>query len=281
MRGGVARVRAFTLIEVLVVIAIVAVLASLLAPALGAARSAARMAACGSNLHQLSVALHAYAADHRGLAAPGAADFGANLTRWHGTRGATNQAFVSAGGPLSDYLRSGRDDAPTGSVRACPAFAGRMEQLAAARAGFERSAGGYGYNNAYVGVQRDRAGGLVTDRVGQRVDRFADPARTLVFADAALAARADGPIEYSFIEPRFHPDDMSWRYDPSIHFRHGPRGGGGGGGAAETASAAWLDGRVGPITMTFSWSSGLYPGDARAWGIGWTGERDDDAMFGR
>src|SRR5438477_10429797 len=58
--------RGFTLIELLVVIAIIAILAALLLPALAAAREAGRKAACLSNLRQIGIAIHGYAADYEG-----------------------------------------------------------------------------------------------------------------------------------------------------------------------------------------------------------------------
>lgn len=59
------RIRAFTLIEVLVVVAIIALLISILIPSLKAAKDLARRSDCASNLHQIGVALNAYANEHR------------------------------------------------------------------------------------------------------------------------------------------------------------------------------------------------------------------------
>jgi len=49
-----------------VVIGIIGVLIGLLLPVLAKARMVSRRTACGSNLHQIGIAIHAYAADSRG-----------------------------------------------------------------------------------------------------------------------------------------------------------------------------------------------------------------------
>ena len=60
------RLRAFTLVELMVVTAIIAILAAILYPVFAQAREAARKASCQSNLEQLGMALHLYAHDHDG-----------------------------------------------------------------------------------------------------------------------------------------------------------------------------------------------------------------------
>jgi len=284
-RRCVLRLRAgFTLIELLVVVAIVALLVSLLLPSLAAAREAGRSAVCSSNLRQLPLANEAYANDHRGRYAPGASDFLANLSRWHGSRGHVSEAFVAEGGSLSGYI-----DSPASGVRACPSFAPVLERLSQSGVGFERGNGGYGYNNAYVGVDRPlavngRGQGVASDRCGAPNDRFASPTRTVAFSDSAFAfGGASGVIEYSFVEPRFWPENRAFRADPSVHFRHG----GGSGRAVEgrgasnlSANVAWLDGHVSGERMTASHTSGLYHSDPGSLGIGWFGDDDDNSLFG-
>jgi prepilin-type processing-associated H-X9-DG protein len=269
----------FTLIELLVVTATLSLLISLLLPALSSARSSARATACASAVRQLALANDLYASDHAERFAPGAAGITTtNLHRWHGTRPTTAAPFSPESAPLTPYL--GDDARISTALRQCPEFAGPRSDAADPNA-FERSAGGYGYNNAFVGTSRrprpqtgDASGTRVwdieTDRAGARRSMFRRPTTTAAFGDAALAA--DSVIEYSFLEPVFWPEFPGSRPDPSTHFRHPPRKGG-------SANIAWIDGHVSGETMTHSQSATVYTLDPEAHLIGWFGESESNRAF--
>ena len=256
------RQRGFTLIELLVVISLIALLMAMLLPGLSSARKQAKATVCKSNIRQITLANMLYAQDSGGVYCPGAAGFLKNLNRWHGARDNVSDPFDAARGLLVPYL------GPEGGIRQCPAF--DAAAIADESGGFERGNGGYGYNNAYIGVQRKPTPGgastVATDRAGAVADRVTRPGDTLMFTDSAFARSTI--IEYSFAEPRFHPHYPIYRMDPSIHFRH--RG---------LATVAWCDGHVDARRRTSTWSSGLYTGDPDRLGIGWIGQADDNSLF--
>jgi prepilin-type N-terminal cleavage/methylation domain-containing protein/prepilin-type processing-associated H-X9-DG protein len=253
-RGG---RRGFTLIELLVVIGIMGVLVGLLVPALAAARGSADTAACGSNLRELAKANIVFAQDNDQRYVPGAADFIRNLNRWHARRGNVHEPFDHAEGPLASYLGT------EGRVQQCPAYKPDAT-------GFEVGCGGYGYNNEYVGRNHPD-----DDLRGGRIDMFASPRQTVMFADAAIARQEGGePIisEYSFVEPPFFAmGGGSWPTTPSIHFRHSGQ-----------ANAVYLDGHVESHTMSFTRASAydVSEQESRALGIGYFGPQDN-AWFDR
>ncbi len=248
--------RAFTLIELLVVLSIMGFLMAILMPGLTRARGQARTSVCQSNIRQIALANDLYAQESGGVYCPGAANFLANRHRWHGQRDSDSGPFDSTRGLLVAYL------GPGGAIRACPSFEADL-------IGFEAGNGGYGYNNAYIGVQTVASG---ADRVivtpvpaGAYAARVKHPGETVMFTDSAFVRGR--PIEYSFAEPRFHAQFGS-RADPSIHFRH-----------LSTANVAWCDGHVTREIRTFTWSSGFYKGDPDRFDIGWFGRTDDNRLF--
>lgn len=263
-----SRRTAFTLIEALVVTAVIALLVGLMVPGLARARDAARATSCAAAARELQTANLAHAADRDERFVAGAPEIeGQNLERWHGRRAAPGESFSPEGAALTGYLGA---PATSEALRECAAF--RVTDDLAAPEGFERGAGGYGYNNAFVGAVRTRADGgawtIETNREGSRSSRFRRPDATIAFTDAAFAGDG-GLVEYSFAEPPEWPEYPGARPDPSIHFRHG--------GAA---SVAWLDGHVSREKRAFSAWSQLYTTDPSPLGLGWFGdEADGNALF--
>ncbi|MCK4341797.1 MAG: prepilin-type N-terminal cleavage/methylation domain-containing protein [Phycisphaerae bacterium] len=256
----------FTLLELLVAVAIIALLLSILLPTLGRARQQARTAVCASNVRQLAIANTAYSSDDKGHYCPAAVRIQTeNLHRWHGTRRTVAEPFDPQHGPLVPYL--GVEE----GIRACPSF---REFVTEGEAPFEKGGGGYGYNQAYVGrVLRRKSNNsfeLLTDEQGVMSERVRRPAETLMFADTAFAAVARGVIEYSFAEPRFHPQYVHFqaRMDPSIHFRHNGQ-----------VNVAWCDGHVNRRLRSFTWKSICYDGDPARENLGWFGQNDDNSYF--
>jgi prepilin-type N-terminal cleavage/methylation domain-containing protein/prepilin-type processing-associated H-X9-DG protein len=275
--------RGFTLVELLVVVAVIGVLVGTLLPALAGARAESRRGAGASNIRQLQLANAAYAGEHDGRCLPAAIDLlpranvreRENTHRWHGTRERPSGPFDPAGGSITPYLDGG--DASR-AVRACPAFAPRLEALEASGEGFEAGCGGYGYNAAFVGAQRDRddqgrwqlrtrRGAITGDDAGARVTRFRRPDATVAFADAAYWGGA-GLLEYAFVEPPAWPHLPQFSPEPTVHFRHRGR-----------ANVAWLDGHVSAETRTRAADGAITLATPNETGLGWFGNAHGNTLF--
>lgn len=260
MRNGIRK--AFTLIELLVVISVISLLLAILMPVLSAAKAGSRAIVCKANIHQLLLANAGYANEHDGFYVPAASDMwnSPGLHRWHGSRKTLDDKFDATKGPLVGYLAEGQ-------VKECAA---KVDFIKGQdwNTNFEQGCGGYGYNMTYIGSRLWQSGICGTQawiNAYARTTRMTEisiPAKTLMFADTAMAKDDSYLIEYSFAEPPFAVYNgrtlTSFFMSPSIHFRHNNH-----------ANIGWADGHAGRSPLKSSGSKntyGVYSADMK---LGW------------
>jgi hypothetical protein len=224
--------KGFSLIEMLFLFAIVAILLAIIIPAYGSARFRADQSASASNIRQLALANHLYAAAHGHYAAWG--NFENNI-RWHSVR--TARGFDGAGGYLSPFL--GEDM----RVRRCPVL--DRWNISPEGAPFDRGAGGYGYNATYIGGRPMELGSTVAPGAtrdgyqpwwakGNLLAQVANPSEVVMFTSTAIA-RGGGIVETDQAVPyrAVNPGGLGEQLTPTVHFRFKGK-----------ALVAWGDARV-------------------------------------
>ena len=266
-------IKAFTLVELLVVISVISLLMGLLMPALSAARSQARSVVCKTNLHQLLIANIGYATENEDFYVPAAEDMYnpmGGLCRWHGKRKTVNDPFDPNQSPLIAYLGDGE-------VKECPGKP-RLAKSDTWAESFEKGGGGYGYNMTYIGSRLWQKGMGWRDsyRMTTKMSEVRMPANTLMFADSAFI-KDSKLIEYSFAEQPFFVSSgmvfdgssgIEMRTSPSVHFRH--RG---------QANVGWADGHINSMKMSeTNTGENIYGDDSFSEKLGWF-EPLDNSLF--
>jgi len=265
--------KGFSLIELLVVISVISLLMAILIPALVAARSQARGMVCKSNLRQLFIANAGYATENKDnyvWAAPDITSYKGGNHRWHGIRNSPDEPFDPLKGPLAAYLNNGM-------VKECPGFAKPPKDLQW-EFNFEQGCGGYGYNDIYLGSRnwQDRTFTSIEEIKSAawettKTVEVRKPAKTLMFADAAMAMQQNFLIEYSFAKPPFivykGEPVTNFYMSPSIHFRH-----------RSFTNVVWTDGHVSPEHMADVNQNNVYSVDSAHMKLGWF-EPVDNTFF--
>jgi prepilin-type N-terminal cleavage/methylation domain-containing protein len=124
-RGAPSIVRAFSLIELLVVVAVIALLVAVIAPALSGARGAARAAACVANLRTLSACWSIYTQDYAAFPCGRLPDyqrglrFGWGGVGWYGDDAAPG-ILTLPDRPLNPYVLSSERVNSPAAVFKCP-----------------------------------------------------------------------------------------------------------------------------------------------------------------
>ncbi len=263
LQGRFFGVRAFSLVELLVVIAVIAVLISLLSPSLSGARHAARTVKCSSNLRQMIGAWNLYANDHRDRAMPLAywsiEDIGSGQqVFWWGSHGTLATPPEYARGFIAPYMDSTLFD---GSAFECP---GQKWGTYRPQGPSRTVTSTYGYNGYYLSPAKTPGWALsIGHRPWQRLSLLQRPTELMVFADALLpSAGAALPGNTALLDPPLlfsRSGGGAWRSNPSptTAFRHARATDSRGIGAAVTAFA---DGHAAPVRAEPEWLT--HPGQA-------------------
>jgi len=299
-----ARRKAFTLVELLVVIGIIAVLIGILMPGLSAARRQANSVKCMAALREIGSGFHQYAIAHKGVwpmarhdqhAAPETYPLptGAQL-RWQdrllpfisnspmNANTMTDLTFNAASNP--DILTRMRETVLWG----CPEWRKQNEEGLASSDNFRS-----GYSmNAYTlmpdvvdgsGRAYVTSGGTGTPPMNTRgryfkVTQWTKPSDRLLIADGVqdflqCGLRAKGTLTRSV---EWYPFDESFTNIQNVHIwmdtaRHGPQSAQGQAHKQDVyTNKRWInvlfcDGHVAPCSLTEAWQAQMNPGGEIWW----------------
>ncbi len=204
--------KGFTLIELLVVIAIVAILAALLIPTAARSLEAARAVQCLSQLRQLSIAAHNYAANRNGRLPPAYAQ-----NRFEDGRLLRAEwDYITE----VDWTQGGRQSRRPGllwedeidvRVHQCPSFRGADNAHGDPYTG-------YNYNTSYLG-----RGPAEANPEPVRLQDVRSPTTCAMFGDGEYADGANKFMRAPFDDVDKGGDRFAFRHTGTQGFRHAGR----------------------------------------------------------
>jgi len=223
------RIRAFSLVELIVVIGIIALLISILMPTLAKARRAAINTQCAANLRQIAVAFNNYLIDSRGSVFWRAPDVNQDGVEWYVYGGReTGNAYVGPQGDLFNKIIPRPLNKYVGGqlkVFYCPSddVIAPWSDMYGGPVAIHHEWVGTSYNFNAVG---DPEGGIIAPNKGMVGKKFStavkDPSRTILFLDASLVypgtwhggnrgnvCLADGHVVFTR-RPHSDPDEYTW-----------------------------------------------------------------------
>lgn len=245
----------FSLLEMIVVVVILSILGSLAVSVMGSARNRADTLKSISNLRSLANANLLFTNENAGEYVPAINE---NGVYWHGKLSEDGARVQSENGLLTEYM--------SGPIPLCPLFANEVDK---SRHG-ELTSGGYGYNAAYIGSQKNN------EFRGEVSFAVPEQGKTLMFTTTADYT-GNELDEYPYCEPFTRPQGRQpgtsspgW---PSVHFR-----------ASGRALVAWCDGSVSAEPPTkFRKTKTLVTNDGSGQSsqqkLGWFGPAQDNGFW--
>jgi prepilin-type N-terminal cleavage/methylation domain-containing protein/prepilin-type processing-associated H-X9-DG protein len=232
-------IKAFTLVELLVVISIIALLMSILLPALSRARGQAKAVGCLNNLRQLGFAFLCYGGDYDDYTMPLYEP--STDTYWWGQK--LPDGIDHTKGFVWPYLKS---ELKEKSVYECPAQRYGSYGLQAKPPTEPDDAkwitSTYGYNGYYLCPPK--SGWPDLDRPWQKTTTVIKPNQVFAFADTMLdrddTGKKPNVENNALLDPPYRYESNSWVKNdfPTTCFRHNDR-----------ANAVFVDGHYGPMTL--------------------------------
>jgi prepilin-type processing-associated H-X9-DG protein len=219
-------IRAFTIVELMVVVSITAVMMAVMLPALGRVRGKAKALVCASNLRQLGFAFAGYADDYDGYAMPATGD---SKIYWWGK--VDVNGIDHREGFVWPYLASELEE---NSVYECPQQRFGSYGLQGKPPGEQDSkkwiTSTYGYNGYYLCPPRSgwELDVNIRNRPWQKITTVKGPDKVFAFSDTLIDLGSSGGIKNTFLldPPELYPDAGSeWlkNQNPTTCFRHNDR----------------------------------------------------------